>query len=193
MLQEHPSSAGSALEKLTTDYAGAGIKGRNGIAQALRALAPLLGEPQVCGVSVAKLIVQSSTEDPQTAFLAIKWNFSMWLNALRSVMVLQVQPALDFLLASGLGDPDADVRELMVTAGVRATIVQLCDVAGPSRLVDTLWSVTGASQLVGFQQNSNQCVPTYHTVSNMVMTFAYRCGTRGRAWRPALGAHAGVV
>lgn len=30
---------------------------------------------------------------------------------------LQVQPALDFLLASGLGDPDADVRELMVTAG----------------------------------------------------------------------------
>lgn len=46
-LQEHPSSAGSALENLTTDYAGAGIKGRNGIAQALRALAPLLGEPQV--------------------------------------------------------------------------------------------------------------------------------------------------
>ena len=47
MPQEHPSSAGSALENLTTDYAGAGIKGRNGIAQALRALAPLLGEPQV--------------------------------------------------------------------------------------------------------------------------------------------------
>ena len=32
-------------------------------------------------------------------------------------MLLQVQPALDFLLASGLGDPDPDVRELMVTAG----------------------------------------------------------------------------
>jgi hypothetical protein len=31
--------------------------------------------------------------------------------------LLQVQPALDFLLASGLGDPDPDVRELMVTAG----------------------------------------------------------------------------
>ena len=40
------------------------------------------------------------------------------------VLILQVQPALDFLLASGLGDPDADVRELMVTAGVRATVVQ---------------------------------------------------------------------
>jgi hypothetical protein len=53
MLQEHPSSAGSALENLTTDYAGAGIKGRNGIAQALRALAPLLGEPQVRGFSIA--------------------------------------------------------------------------------------------------------------------------------------------
>ena len=40
------------------------------------------------------------------------------------VMILQVQPALDFLLASGLGDPDADVRELMVTAGVRTTVAQ---------------------------------------------------------------------
>ncbi len=31
--------------------------------------------------------------------------------------IMQVQPALDFLLGLGLGDLDADVREHMVNAG----------------------------------------------------------------------------
>ena len=60
MLQEHPSSAGSALDHLTAGYAGAGIKARNGTAQALRALAPLLGQPQVQSSFMVSSAVKSS-------------------------------------------------------------------------------------------------------------------------------------
>jgi hypothetical protein len=64
MLQEHPSSAGSALDHLTAGYAGAGIKARNGTAQALRALAPLLGEPQVRSIPWLPVFVLSIPARP---------------------------------------------------------------------------------------------------------------------------------
>lgn len=47
----------------------------------------------------------------------------MRVQALRAVAPVlqeaQVAPALDFLLAAGLADPDADIREAMVSAGAR--------------------------------------------------------------------------